>query len=291
MTQYGNEYKKRLEHHFSRSMAENIGFIFSGMQPIIRNVSLWKIARPWQVPERKIDDILIWIVKEGIFRCTVNGKTVLLEPGKGCIVPEYMSHSFEFEESCDSGEVFILHLHIRMLSEENFSAVLRSEFFTVPHPESVFEALERAIALFFFSRETALFCAGVPVYELLFTLAEKGMICRDGTNKSDLRIQKALEFIRLNYMQNIDIVDIASAVNLHEVQFRKLFKEQTGLTPHLYLNRVRLHHAVELLSHTTQPIHAIARQTGFNSESYFCLVFRKHYGVSPEKYRKTSLYL
>lgn len=64
------------------------------------------------------------------------------------------------------------------------------------------------------------------------------------------------------------------------------FRNATGYPPKEYLLRLRLKKSVMLLLNPEMPISEIAERTGFSDSNYFCRQFRKHYGLSPQKYRK-----
>lgn len=68
-------------------------------------------------------------------------------------------------------------------------------------------------------------------------------------------------------------------------KFRKLFKSETGYSPHQYHLNLRINKAKELLQTTELNIKEIAYQTGFESEFYFSKLFRKKSGISPTDYR------
>lgn len=53
-----------------------------------------------------------------------------------------------------------------------------------------------------------------------------------------------------------------------------------------YLTDIRMKKAVELLDKTDDKSYMIAEKVGYSDPNYFSHVFKKHYGVSPQKYRK-----
>lgn len=72
---------------------------------------------------------------------------------------------------------------------------------------------------------------------------------------------------------------------------RKLFKSQTGVTPHDYLVGTRMQHAGRLLSGSAgaagrRNIAQIAEMCGFSEPLYFSRVFKKYYGIPPSDYGK-----
>ena len=58
------------------------------------------------------------------------------------------------------------------------------------------------------------------------------------------------------------------------------------LPPGEYLTKIRLHHALSLLSCTTLPVSEVAFRTGFARPNYFSRVFREAIGKTPLEYRR-----
>lgn len=67
--------------------------------------------------------------------------------------------------------------------------------------------------------------------------------------------------------------------------FRKLFKEYTGMSPALYQQDLRLQRAKELLSTTRLTIKEIAYRLCFESPDYFSSKFKAKVGYKPSDYR------
>jgi AraC family transcriptional regulator len=67
--------------------------------------------------------------------------------------------------------------------------------------------------------------------------------------------------------------------------FARLFKQATGRTPHQYVVIRRIERAKRLLRETEWPIIDLSRQVGFQDQSYFTAVFRKHAATTPKAYR------
>ena len=68
--------------------------------------------------------------------------------------------------------------------------------------------------------------------------------------------------------------------------FRRAFAHHTGLSPHQYQLQLRLGRARTLLSETTLAVKEIAFRSGFESEQYFCRLFKSKTGVSPGAWRR-----
>lgn len=80
-----------------------------------------------------------------------------------------------------------------------------------------------------------------------------------------------------------DMVDVA---NVSRAQLMRLFKQQIGVSPHAFVNNIRLQQAAVLLKRSADSILSVALSVGFQSETHFGKVFKKQYGISPGQYRK-----
>jgi len=103
--------------------------------------------------------------------------------------------------------------------------------------------------------------------------------------KSSEYVVKALEYINANYHKNLSLDEVAGKVYLSSFYFSKIFKEHTGKSFTDYLIELRLRKAAELLSTTTKTVRTICELTGFNSQQYFALQFKKYFGLTPTRYR------
>lgn len=73
---------------------------------------------------------------------------------------------------------------------------------------------------------------------------------------------------------------------------RKLFKKETGITPHDYLVRERIALAKRVMEsgagnqYSGYSVAQIADMCGYADPLYFSRAFKKHYGISPSEYAK-----
>ncbi len=72
-----------------------------------------------------------------------------------------------------------------------------------------------------------------------------------------------------------------SAPALHRESLR-----HCGLSPMQMVYRLRMQRAEQLLAHTTQPLQAIADQTGYASAFALSTAFKRHTGQSPQHFRE-----
>ncbi|MFC5648354.1 response regulator [Paenibacillus solisilvae] len=102
-------------------------------------------------------------------------------------------------------------------------------------------------------------------------------------------IHQIIEMINIRYGQALTVEDLAEHVYLTPNYIRTLFKQKTGETILEYLTKVRIQRASDLLKDKSLKIHEVSRAIGYENVSYFCSLFQKHKGVTPNQYRKKLL--
>ncbi|XID92975.1 helix-turn-helix domain-containing protein [Paenibacillaceae bacterium WGS1546] len=108
-------------------------------------------------------------------------------------------------------------------------------------------------------------------------------------NKNIVLIEKILDYLEGNYGDpNLSSDFMADMLGISPQYFSKLFKEVTGQNYSEYVSDLRLGKSKELLGQSTYSIDEIARKTGFSSQSYFALRFKKKFGVTPNEFRSNK---
>ena len=102
----------------------------------------------------------------------------------------------------------------------------------------------------------------------------------DMIGRARLRIREALE-------SNLTIQQVAEEMGISYSNFRKLFKEHTGISPAIYQQDLRLQRAKELLSTTDLSVKEIAYRLDFESPDYFSAKFKAKTGRRPSELRPT----
>lgn len=118
---------------------------------------------------------------------------------------------------------------------------------------------------------------------LMYALERSMKLSKDHTrvdmiNLARLRIRESLEV-------DLTIQQVAEELGVSYSNFRKLFKEFTGISPALYQQDLRLQRAKELLATTTLSIKEIAYRLRFESPDYFSSKFKIKTGKKPSEFR------
>lgn len=100
--------------------------------------------------------------------------------------------------------------------------------------------------------------------------------------------ETVISYINDNIREPLSLEDLAGRVGLSPFYFTRLFKKETGHTPHEYIIKSRINIAKFYLKSTAYSIKEICFNSGFSSESSFCTTFRKVCGMTPSEYRENS---
>lgn len=161
-----------------------------------------------------------------------------------------------------------------------------SAYFACSHPEEATELLSRIILLHEQKdNELALYSALLSFLHLVLSDSDRASASSD--RNADL-IYQAKTFIKSRYRENITLSDIAASANLSSIYFHNLFTAATGISPRLYLTRLRINESKKLLWNSHIPISEIAERCGFGGQQYFSRVFKKETGMTPGQYRKQA---
>lgn len=104
-------------------------------------------------------------------------------------------------------------------------------------------------------------------------------------SKNERLISKAKFLLQESVENPVSLEEIAKELPMGYSNFRKMFKEITGLSPNQYHLELRLETAKNLLTSTNLTINEVAYQTGFDSIFYFSRMFKKKNGIAPKAYR------
>ncbi len=108
---------------------------------------------------------------------------------------------------------------------------------------------------------------------------------RVGKAFSDTDIFRQIAFyMELNFDQPFNQAEYARIFHLNKDYLSRKFKQMFGEGMISYMNRLRIHHAKEMMRDATLKIRDIAYQTGFGDEKYFARQFKAFMQITPSEY-------
>ncbi|MFK7981888.1 MAG: helix-turn-helix transcriptional regulator [Saprospiraceae bacterium] len=102
--------------------------------------------------------------------------------------------------------------------------------------------------------------------------------------------EKARDLV-LHQIDQINVEKLSQQLYLDPSQVYRKIKKATGTSTAIFIRKIRLERAIELLVGTDMPIKQISYHVGFGEISYFHRCFKESYGITPRDYRiSMSLY-
>ncbi len=98
-------------------------------------------------------------------------------------------------------------------------------------------------------------------------------------------VKEVIIFIQKNCSHQIRLKQIAEMCFISPNYLCSLFKEETGLTVHQYLSKIRMEKAKYLLEQSDFSIKRITFNVGYEDPNYFSRTFKESMGLSPTRYR------
>lgn len=108
----------------------------------------------------------------------------------------------------------------------------------------------------------------------------------ENTGNSEM-IRPAIEYMNMNFMENISIDELAKKCTLSSSYFMNIFSQVTGTSAIEYLTHIRIKSACNELCIDKLNIAEIASNCGYSNLSNFNRQFKKIIGVTPREYKKT----
>ncbi len=133
------------------------------------------------------------------------------------------------------------------------------------------------------------------LYSNLFRVLDKICGAIDGTNTvlSDEHdrylplIIGVKDYIDKNFSERISLDHLSERFFLSKNFLRVKFKEIMGISPHEYLNKVRISNAKTMLRTSDSTVSDIAFACGFESQVYFNYSFKRSTNSTPSDYRRS----
>ena len=98
--------------------------------------------------------------------------------------------------------------------------------------------------------------------------------------------KQVLDYIAVNYSNNILLEDMTAQANLSPSHFSRLFKQTIGQSPYQFLMAYRVEQAKKMLDKPNALMIDIALYCGFSDQAHFSRTFKKIEGLTPKQYRK-----
>lgn len=217
---------------------------------------------------------------------------ILTSAGHGDIVVEDKQYAFY------PGSLLCVppgRVHYNTAREDYVHIAIRIRDFVSPAGETVqtfqddvektFETIAGILLRVFFGREPARELLLNSLYDSLY-----GLLVRWSEPQQRNEEVELVKNVMIANFSDPEFHAASATTNIHYSTdyFRKLFRQETGMTPPQYLTGLRIQYAKKLLGSSgtgQERISDIALRSGFYDARYFARVFKALQGVTPQEYR------
>ncbi len=95
-----------------------------------------------------------------------------------------------------------------------------------------------------------------------------------------------VDYVRRHYREKVSVSEMAKVGGISARSQERLFRKTFGLTPLMYLKKIRLNAACKALREGQKGLAEIAVDCGFNDQTGMTRAFRQELRISPLKYRQ-----
>lgn len=104
----------------------------------------------------------------------------------------------------------------------------------------------------------------------------------------DSGIEKALEYIKNHYHEDISLGDVAKNVYLSESYLSRKIKKILGIGFSEYITKLRIERAKEYFREPNVKVTEVAAKLGYPDYRYFSHIFKKYTGYTPSEFTKVK---
>lgn len=235
-------------------------------------------------------------VKEGRADITVNHRSFQVNKGDLIFISPYSLHSVELPAGGSFGHICFC-FDLSLLPDSKLTEKLLDGDIYTENLISADCVHNKTLRGMFLEINDAM-TSSVPYWELtvqgninlMFAYIMQNNLTTSSALHSDskdfcIRVSK---FLKENYKEKLTSSVIASALNLHQGYFCRIFKKNFAMCFSDYLNMYRLEKAKSVLVKSDISVTEVAYEVGYDNPSYFTKIFRVQNGVSPRKYRELN---
>ncbi|MEC5317603.1 HTH-type transcriptional activator RhaS [Brenneria populi subsp. brevivirga] len=248
-----------------------------------------------EFPEHHHDFYEIVIVEQGTGTHIFNGQPYTLSGGSICFVRDYDRHLFEHTENLRltnvlyrAPDAFCFLAGLDKLLPQERDGVYPSHWRV---NQSILQQIKRFIerleALGKDAGTHAIAEREILFMQLLVLLSKSsfGEVARDDNG----RLNHLIAWLDDHYSETVCWEQLAGQFSLSLRTLHRQLKQQTGLTPQRYLNRLRLTKARHLLRHSDENVTEIAYRCGFGDSNHFSTLFKREFSHSPQAMRLSMM--
>ncbi len=257
-------------------------------------------GQSFQIPVHWHDELEIIYVKSGFLTVNISGENYIGKPGDAFVVSPGNLHFMGSQTGTVDYFTFLFPLKYiafrtdDMLDDKLIEPLNSGHLMISPEiKDTVKEQCEQLARVYAAeideseSKITNQIKKKIILLQFIHELWKKGFIVENDTTGRNTVEKEMVSYIQQNYTGKILLREFGEQFHLSEKYISRYFKEHFHITLSQYVTYLRLEHAKQMLQETDISVTEVAMQSGYQNISYFIRSFKKTYGVSPLKYRKS----
>ena len=257
-------------------------------------------GQSFQIPVHWHDELEIIYVKSGFLTVNISGENYIGKPGDAFVVSPGNLHFMGSQNGTVDYFTFLFPLKYiafrsdDMLDDKLIEPLNSGHLMISPEiKDTVKEQCEQLAGVYAAeidkseSKITSQIRKKIILLQFIHELWKKGFIVENDTTGRNTVEKEMVSYIQQNYTGKILLREFGEQFHLSEKYISRYFKENFHITLSQYVTYLRLEHAKQMLQETDISVTEVAMQSGYQNISYFIRSFKKTYGVSPLKYRKS----
>lgn len=254
--------------------------------------SVYRINKPL-APHAHREGHLVFMVEGSPAQVVVEGTAHPVDTDRAVAVSPWQPHEFRPTDWGRGAVFLVLYLSPRWFQELSGGSVLRFGAAPLTTSRTVQRGIDNVAAMLLdgitgLRFQCALHDLALAAFETSWAIAPAEPIAT-WPRLSDYRIRNALKLMNERVSDVCALDRIARDAGLSRPHFYKLFRQNLGVTPNMYLNTLRVERSIVRLTQTGDPVTAIGLDLGFASQASFTRFFSNNVGIAPTDYRRGSL--
>ncbi len=258
------------------------------------------VGQSFQIPVHWHDELEIIYVKSGFLTVNISGENYIGKPGDAFVVSPGNLHFMGSQTGTVDYFTFLFPLKYiafrtdDMLDDKLIEPLNSGHLMISPEiKDTVKEQCEQLVGVYAAendeseSKITSQIRKKIILLQFIHELWKKGFIVENDTTGRNTVEKEMVSYIQQNYTGKILLREFGEQFHLSEKYISRYFKDHFHITLSQYVTYLRLEHAKQMLQETDISVTEVAMQSGYQNISYFIRSFKKTYGVSPLKYRKS----
>jgi AraC-like DNA-binding protein len=278
---------------------------FSALKPYVREVTKKVIKANQELPIRHLIAYQIIIVTEGEAQMNINGVVHNVAAGDVLFIPPNIPYDYKTKINFEQLHIYFDPVYselsrVRNISYSSFAALPSGrqiflqeniyEKYNLPYlfkPENLEDYLKCWWEIKDSVKKNNSFVSEIKMLKMLNLIHSQYGI---KTIKENIDYCEAIkDYVDANFEQIINLDDISKLFEISKFTISKKFKSKYDVSIIAYYNSKRLEYAKKELTDNQKSISSIAKVLNFTDVYTFSKFFKMHTGVSPKKYRESSM--